>query len=151
MHFNLCTIDPAEEIDHDRIVIENRKQFVNGFQKAFTIVLFVFLAGEVVKVASVQAVEKSIEKSMELQPTANIEKAIVMREILELPKKRQLTLNGILGFLFGLLVAWVVADAVKTNRSFNAEQAQIDKLHEGVIKMSRLLDEKHESFLKYGM
>jgi len=148
------TISDIEANECELRVAENRAQFVKGFKRAIKFGSFIVILVNLCDPA--YAVEQGngneiieIQSKPSPPPVSNLHTTVAATEMLR--KNRNLSIEAIIGFLVGVLITFLVADIVKSNRAFNTEQAQLEHLKEGVIKMSQLLDEKHESFLKYGM
>jgi hypothetical protein len=156
------TISDIEATERDLRVAENRAQFVKGFKRAIKFGSLILILVNLCEISSAYAVEQGnsvngvngnerieIQSKPSPPPGSNLPTTVATTEMLR--KNRNLSIEAIIGFVVGVVIALLVADIVKSNKAFNTEQAQLEHLKEGVIKMSNLLDEKHKSFLKYGM
>jgi hypothetical protein len=156
------TISDIEANERDLRVAENRAQFVKGFKRAIKFSSLILILVNLCEISSAYAFEQGnggngvngnerieIQSKPSPPPGSNLPTTVAATEMLR--KNRNLSIEAIIGFVVGVVIALLVADIVKSNKAFNTEQAQLEHLKEGVIKMSNLLDEKHKSFLKYGM
>lgn len=153
MHFDLCTITPLEAAEIDKTVLENQKQFKAGFEKGLLIVGYVFLGSYVLKgvlkvrpVHAIETFQKTVENA-ELQPTASIEKAVVVGEIVR--KNRHFNLNVVLGVLAALFLSWIAHDTIRNTINMRAEDVKLTQLGEGVIEISKVISQKHKVLLEF--
>jgi hypothetical protein len=149
MYPGFNTISPLEAEDLDKTVIQNRKEFLEGFERGIFLIGCVFLTSYILtdffQLRSVHAVDNFQEavKNAELQPTKSIEKAVVVSEIVR--RNRHFNLNVVLGALAALLLSFLAYDTIRETINLRGGDQKLTQLAEGVIEISKAIDKQQEN------
>jgi hypothetical protein len=99
------------------------------------VISYVFKVGSVYAVEAVETVDM----------TPHVQRGILNPEILKLRKSRNFNLNVILG----ILAAAVLIFMLRNNINTAAEDPRLVELQEGVMEISRVIDQKQQRFLEF--